>query len=153
MGWSQGGGITLLTIERRSSDRPTPPPAHDFKAAVSFYPGMCSERRQSIPFTNAPRGKWSTQIPLIVLHGSADNWTLPKPCQRFIDAARERGEPVSFRLYPGARHSFDTPNSRNRTVKRITLKNGQHPTIGTHPESRRDVLKRVPAFFAQHLKL
>ncbi len=152
MGWSQGGGITLLTIEQKSFGRPDPPPVHDFKAAVSFYPGMCTERRQSKPFTNTPRGQWSTNIPLIVLHGSADNWTLPKPCQAFVQAAQARGQPVSFRLYAGARHSFDTPNSRNRTITRITLKNGTNPTIGTHPAARRDVLKRVPAFFDRYLK-
>lgn len=152
MGWSQGGGVTLLTIERTSAGRPVPPPVHDFKAAVSFYPGMCSARRQSIPFTNVPAGKWSTKIPLIVLHGSADNWTLPIPCQRFIQSASQRSEPVRFRLYPGARHSFDSPNTPNRTITRITLKNGSNPTVGTHPQARRDVLKRVPAFFDRHLK-
>jgi dienelactone hydrolase len=152
MGWSQGGGITLLTVESSSIGRPAPVPPQDFKAAVAFYPGACSSKRQSAPFTKVPRGQWQTRIPLLVLHGSDDNWTRPGPCQRFIEAAQSRQQPVQFILYKGARHSFDYPNLKNRTLTRIRLRNGKHPTVGTHPLARDDALKRVPAFFRQHIK-
>src|ERR1700712_2468230 len=41
MGWSQGGGVVLLSINDKSIGRPAGL-ARDFKAAVSFYPGACS---------------------------------------------------------------------------------------------------------------
>ena len=43
MGWSQGGGVVLLTINDKSIGRPAGL-KQDFIAAVSFYPGACSER-------------------------------------------------------------------------------------------------------------
>ena len=50
MGWSQGGAIALLSINDKSIGRPAAL-AQDFVAAVAFYPGACSERQQSKPFT------------------------------------------------------------------------------------------------------
>ena len=41
MGWSQGGGVVLLTVNDKSIGRPAGL-AHEFRAAVSFYPGACS---------------------------------------------------------------------------------------------------------------
>jgi dienelactone hydrolase len=152
MGWSQGGGIALLTVETTSIGRPDPAPRNDFKAAVAFYPGACSQKRQSAPFTKVPPGQWQTQIPLLVLHGSDDNWTRPGPCQRFIENTRKRGQPVRFVLYQGARHSFDFPNLPNRTLTRIRLRNGTHPTVGTHEAARADALQRVPEFFRGYIQ-
>ena len=45
MGWSQGGGITLLTVSDKSIGRPRPAPQSDFAAAVALYPSACSETR------------------------------------------------------------------------------------------------------------
>src|SRR3981081_3499608 len=45
MGWSQGGGVVLLSINDNSIGRPAAL-KQDFKAAVSFYPGACSDRWQ-----------------------------------------------------------------------------------------------------------
>lgn len=95
-GWSQGGGITLLTIVSNSIGRPEPPPEDDFKAAVAFYPSACSTRAQSRPFTEVEPGQWSTDIPLLVLHGGLDNWARAEPCQQFIDTARQRGNPWQY---------------------------------------------------------
>ncbi|MGB7181808.1 MAG: dienelactone hydrolase family protein [Burkholderiaceae bacterium] len=147
LGWSQGGGITLRVIEQASSGRPTPPPDNvfkaGFKAAVAFYPGGCNTRAQT---------GWSTIIPLLVLHGSDDNWTKPAPCQQLARRAQQRSDPVEFVLYQGARHSFDFPNSPARTLTGITLADGSHPTVGTHPTAREDSMRRVPAFFARYLQ-
>lgn len=152
IGWSQGGGIALLTLSRRSIGRPVPPPEHDFRAAVALYPGSCSERQQSQPFTDVAPGSWSTVAPLLVLHGGADNWTLPAPCKTFIDLARSRGEPVEIVVYDGAVHSFDAPNMKLRERPGALTAAGEAPLQGTDHAAREDALRRVPEFFDRHLK-
>ncbi len=150
-GWSQGGGIALLTIVSQSIGRPVPPPEHDFKAAVAFYPSACSERSQSRPFTEVEPGGWSTDIPLLVLHGAKDNWAKPEPCRRFIEAARGRQQPVEIVVYPQAVHSFDAPNVRLQRRTMPVLADGTRPLIGTDETARSDARRRLPAFFRLHL--
>ena len=73
MGWSQGGGITLLTVMSGSIGRPFPPLEHDFQAAIALYPSSCSMRWQHAPYTEIKKGRWQTDIPLMILHGGKDN--------------------------------------------------------------------------------
>ena len=116
MGWSQGGAIALLSINDKSIGRPAAL-TQDFVAAVAFYPGACSERQQSKPFTEVEPQHWTTAIPLLVLFGEADTWTLFPPCEAFISAAKARGNPVELKSYPSAVHGFDAPNQpRQRTA-------------------------------------
>jgi dienelactone hydrolase len=56
IGWSQGGGMVLLTMNTQSIGRPAPAPARDFKAAVAFYPAACSYRLQHRPYTQIEPG-------------------------------------------------------------------------------------------------
>jgi dienelactone hydrolase len=109
MGWSQGGGVALLTINDKSIGRP-PALKQDFRVAVSFYPGACSDRFQSKPWTAVEPQGWTTQIPLLVLSGAADTWTPLAPCEAFLSAAKARGNPVELKVYPNAVHAFDAPN-------------------------------------------
>lgn len=150
-GWSQGGGITLLTIVSRSIGRPFPPPEHDFKAAVAFYPSACSARSQSKPFTSVEPGRWATDIPLLVLHGAKDNWTKVGPCKQFVDAARQRRQPVAIHVYAQAAHSFDAPNLRLQRRSAPVLADGTRPLIGTNEPARTDARRRVPAYFEVHI--
>lgn len=152
MGWSQGGGITLLTVSGESIGRSRPPPAEDFKAAIALYPSACSERLQSRPYTTVDPGRWSTIAPLLVLHGARDNWVPPAPCQRFIEAAAKRGESVRIIVYPGAAHSFDAPNLRLKRRSGPRLRDGSLPLIGTNDAARTDAMRRVAEFFRTHLK-
>src|SRR5580698_9498406 len=55
IGWSQGGGVVLLSINDKSIGRPAGL-AHEFRAAVSFYPGACNESSQSKPYTQVEPG-------------------------------------------------------------------------------------------------
>ncbi len=146
MGWSQGGGITLLSIATKSIGRPEPPPANDFAAAIAFYPSACSDRFQSKPFTEVEPGTWSTVSPLIVLQGARDNWTPSEPCEQFIQAARNRGEPVNIVVYPDAAHSFDTANLRLQRRSQPELADGSFPLIGTNKEARKNAFVRVLQF-------
>ncbi|USG62126.1 dienelactone hydrolase family protein [Sneathiella marina] len=153
VGWSQGGAITLLTIAKNSIGRPVPAPKYDFRVAAAFYPGACNDKRLSMPYTKTPPNKWSTQIPLLVLHGGADNWTVPGPCKKFIENAKDRGNPVSIVIYPGAYHGFDAPNLPMTDLPKYTTIWGVIPKVGTHEAARSDALTRLPRFLVRHLQV
>jgi dienelactone hydrolase len=150
MGWSQGGGVALLTINDRSIGRPAQL-KDDFKAAVSFYPGACSETFQSKPYTQVEPQGWTTRVPLLVLFGAADVWTPLKPCQAFLEAAKARGNPIELKTYPNAVHAFDAPNLPRTELPQYRLPNGAIPVIGTDTAARADVFVRVPAFLEEKL--
>ena len=151
MGWSQGGGIVLLSINDKSIGRPAGL-AHDFKAAVAFYPGACSERLQSKPYTEVEPNGWTTSIPLLTLFGEADTWTRFKPCEAFIQAAKARGNPLELKSYPLAVHAFDAPNLPRTELPAYKSASGPMPLIGTDPEARADAFPRVLDFLKVHLE-
>jgi dienelactone hydrolase len=150
MGWSQGGGVALLTINDKSIGRP-PALKQDFKAAISFYPGACSERFQSKPWTAVELQGWTTQIPLLVLFGAADTWTPLAPCETFLNAAKARGNPVELKIYANAVHAFDAPDLPRTELPAYRLKDGQVPVIGTDQAARADAFARVLEFLKMHL--
>jgi dienelactone hydrolase len=150
MGWSQGGGVTLLAINDKSIGRP-PALKQDFVAAVSFYPDACSDRFQSKPWTAVEPQGWTTQIPLLVLFGAADTWTPLAPCEAFLNAAKARGNPIELKVYPAAVHAFDAPNLPRTELPAYRLRDGQAPVIGTGKEARADAFPRVLEFLKRHL--
>jgi dienelactone hydrolase len=151
MGWSQGGGVVLLSINDKSIGRPADL-KHDFRAAVSFYPGACSERLQSKPFTEVESGSWTTQVPLLTLFGEADTWTVFKPCEAFIERAKARGNPVELKSYPLAVHAFDAPDLPRRELPQYRTGDGPIPVIGTDRDARSDAFPRVLEFLKLHLE-
>jgi dienelactone hydrolase len=151
MGWSQGGAIVLLSINDKSIGRPAEL-KHDFKIAVAFYPGACSDRLQSKPFTKVEPQGWTTQVPLLVLSGAADNWTPLAPCEAFITAAKARGNPVELKSYPAAVHGFDAPNLPRTELPAYRSGDGPAPVVGTDREARADAFVRVLEFLKLHLE-
>jgi dienelactone hydrolase len=151
MGWSQGGGVVLLSVNDKSIGRPAGL-ARDFKAAVSFYPGACSERLQSKPFTAVEPQGWTTQVPLLVLFGEADTWTLFPPCETFLNSAKARGNPVELKSYPEAVHGFDGPNQPRKELPAYRTGDGPIPLIGTDKEARADAFPRVLEFLKARLE-
>jgi dienelactone hydrolase len=151
MGWSQGGAIVLLSINDKSIGRPEEL-AHDFRTAVAFYPGACSERFQSRPYTQVAPQSWTTHVPLLVLFGEADTWTAFAPCKLFIEAAKDRGNPVEIKGYPQAVHAFDAPNLPRRELPAYRTGDGPIPVIGTDREARADAFVRVLEFLKLHLE-
>lgn len=143
VGWSQGGGVVLLSIPTASLGRPAQLPQGDFHAAVAFYPGSCRDDR-------LPSG-WTSTIPLLVLQGAEDVWTPLAPCQAFVNGAVARGASIEMQVYPGTYHSFDAPNLSRRELPNYVTRAGVVPIIGTDPAARQDALARVPAFLARHL--
>jgi len=151
MGWSQGGGVVLLTVSDKSIGRPADLAA-DFKAAVSFYPGACSERLQTKPFTQVEPHGWVTRVPLLTLFGEADTWTPFKPCEEFLAEAKAHGSPVELKSYPGAVHAFDAPDLVRRELPAYRVGNGSIPVIGTDREARADAFARVLEFMKRELE-
>lgn len=151
MGWSQGGGVALLTINDKSIGRPAGL-AHDFKAAVSFYPGACNDRYQSKPYTQVEPQGWTTQVPLLVLIGEADVWTPFKPCDAFMAEAKARGNPVALKSYPQAVHAFDAPSLPRTELPAYRMADGTIPVIGTDERARADAFSQVLEFLKLRLE-
>ena len=151
MGWSQGGGAVLLTINERSIGRPQHL-SQDFRSAVAFYPGACSERLQSKPFTTVDPQGWSSATPLLVLMGEADTWTPYPPCADFLNAAKARGNAIELKSYPGVFHAFDAPNLPQRELPQYRSPEGAIPIIATDKEARADAFMRVLAFLKVQLQ-
>ena len=151
IGFSQGGGVVLLTINDKSIGRQADL-AQDFRAAVSFYPGACSDRRQSKPYTEVEPDGWTTKVPLLLLMGEADTWTPFAPCAAFLEAAKARGNPVEIKGYPGAFHAFDAPDLDRIELPAYRTGDGPIPVEATDEEARADATLRVLAFLKQHLE-
>jgi dienelactone hydrolase len=151
IGWSQGGGVVLRTINDKSNARPEAL-AHDFKAAIAFYPGSCSDRSQSKPFSEVEPQSWTTKIPLLVLFGEADTWTPFPPCAEFIEAAKTRGSPIELKSYPNAYHAFDAPDLSRRERPEYRVGDGPIPIVATDEEARADAVLRVLAYLKAHLE-
>jgi dienelactone hydrolase len=147
VGWSQGGGVVLLTISDKSIGRPAGL-ASDFAAAVAFYPGACAEKFQTQPFTNVSPQGWTTHVPLLVLFGEDDVWTKLGPCEAFLSAAKARGNAVELKSYANAVHAFDAPGLPRTELPQYRERDGRIPVIGTDKEAREDALARVPAYLA-----
>jgi dienelactone hydrolase len=143
IGWSAGGGTVLRTIPQQSGGRPASLPQGDFRAAVAFYPALCSDQREA--------ASWTSNIPLLVLFGAADVWTPLAPCQNFIAGALARGSRIELHTYPGAYHAFDAPDRPLRRLPQYTTTAGIVPIVGTDPAARRDAFAEVQAFLRRYL--
>jgi len=143
VGWSQGGGVVLLSIRAQSLGRPMQLPHGDFRAAVAFYPGSCAESKHKIP--------WTSAIPLLVLVGADDVWTPAAPCEQLVEGAVARGSAVEMRIYPGAYHDFDWPDMPVHESPKYRTAAGVVPIQGTNSAARQDALARVPAFLDRYL--
>ena len=151
MGWSQGGGVVLLSINDKSIGRPAAL-KQDFKVAVSFYPGACSETYQSKPWTAVEPQGWTTKVPLLVLSGAADTWTPLAPCEEFLKGAKARGNPVELKIYANAAHAFDAPNLPRTELPAYRTGNGPVPVIGTDRQARADAFPRALEFLKRQLE-
>jgi len=150
IGWSQGGGIALLTVNTESIGRPEPAPLHDFRAAVAFYPAACSRKFQERPYTTVEPGTWRTIAPLLILQGADDNWTTAAPCEIFAGHLKSRGEPVEIIVYPDAVHGFDAPNRPLQPLFSYRTAAGEHPLVGTNAKAREAAISDLLAFLARH---
>ncbi|HTO12331.1 MAG TPA: dienelactone hydrolase family protein [Candidatus Binatia bacterium] len=143
MGGSHGGSSTLATLHAAGDDARG---ARDgFAAGVALYPRCAA-------FTGA-FGVYRPRAPLLILIGESDDWTPAAPCRALAERAEKAGYPVAIKLYPGAHHSFDSPNPVRYVATRInpSAASGRGATTGGNPEAWADSIRQVNAFFGRHL--
>jgi dienelactone hydrolase len=144
IGWSNGGGAVLFALGPRYG-RPAGFTGPDFRAAIAFYPGSCSEKRMG--------GDWTPSIPLMVVIGEKDVWTPAAPCKELVDRAVSRGAPIAWQAYPDAYHDFDWPGLKRRELTAYTTRAGVVPITAEDPASHADAIRRVQGFLASHIRL
>jgi len=148
MGGSHGGSTTLATIARAPNDPPklAEQKAHGFAAAIALYPGCDASARWATTYNPA--------APLLILVGELDDWTPAAPCVTLADAAKRAGRPVTLKVYPGARHSFDSANPVRFNAARMNSHSatGRGATTGGDPDAWADSRREVSAFFARYLR-
>jgi dienelactone hydrolase len=55
---------------------------------------------------------------VLAFHGTADEETSPRLCQRFVERSRALGGDITLKLYPGASHGFDDPGRQKVPANR-----------------------------------
>jgi dienelactone hydrolase len=101
VGFSQGGSLTLWSVERGDIERTS---ENKFRAAAAFYP-KCGGV------------KGIMTVPTLILIGEDDDWTPAEACRKMVEGrddwgiSRQKGAgaPVRLVVYPGAHHAFDVP--------------------------------------------
>jgi carboxymethylenebutenolidase len=125
-GWSNGAMTVLATM----SDQAPGKPASGFRAALAEYPGCNME---------SLKGQYRAYAPLLMLIATNDEEVNPLTCEKFARSVKAAGSPLEFRIYPGAGHNYDDPESKAQSV----------------PGNRRateDTFQRAEGFFASQLK-
>ena len=143
IGGSHGGATTLYTLV-------TPSDGPGFAAAVALYPAC----RVRLSGWNGRTGVYQPSAPLLILTGALDDWTPAEPCRQMVEASRAAGYPAAIKIYPGAHHSFDSPNPVRYVAARINVNalGGRGATTGGNAEAWTDSIREVLAFFDQHLR-
>ena len=156
MGGSHGGGSTLSAmVEGPIGAERT---GAGFIGAVALYPG-CGRGMGDWKVTRDPAqknvitsmlGVYRPRAPVLILVGALDDWTPAAQCQQMVDAARAQGEPIDLKIYPGAYHSFDSPNPVRYSAKRVNANapGGHGATTGGDRAAWDDAVTRVLDFFA-----
>lgn len=143
IGWSHGGSTVLGVVRPEArGQRASGPP---FRAAVAFYPGCNRPLRQP---------HYRTTMPLLILHGEADDWVPAAPCVELAHKLQHAPFPVTTIVYPGAHHGFDARGGAVRWLPNIYNpgmpgERGAH--VGAHEPSWLQAVDATDRFLAQHL--
>jgi dienelactone hydrolase len=153
MGGSRGGTTTLAAMLAPGSD--VEALAADkragFATAVALYP-RCLTRQRAV--RGDAGGVYRPAAPLLILIGDLDDWTPAADCQRLAAAARQAGQAVTIKVYPGAHHSFDSPNPLRFVPARINPSSptGRGATTAGHWRAWAESITDVVAFFGEYLR-
>jgi dienelactone hydrolase len=160
MGGSHGGSSTLATLARTSPEIEARR-SGAFAAGVALYPG-CGARFGAWSVTRAGgtrgpvtafEGTYEPVAPLLILIGADDDWTPAEHCRVLAERSAAAGFPVSIKIYPGARHSFDSANPPRYAANRNNANkpDGLGATTGGDPAAWADAVQQVLRFFAARL--
>jgi len=142
LGWSHGGSTVTGLVRPDAPGRAAG--GRGFRAAVAFYPGCARPDRT--------RG-WRTTMPLLVLHGEADDWTPAAACVELVRKASADGMPMRLVTYPDAHHGFDQPQPGVRLLPDVVnpgRPGGRGAHVGQHPQARLAAIEEVRRFVQQH---
>jgi dienelactone hydrolase len=150
MGGSHGGTTILATMVAGDTEPLAREKRAGFAAAVALYPN-CSARLGARGANSS--GVYRPAAPVLILIGENDDWTPAEPCRKLTEAAQQAGNPVAIKLYPGAHHSFDSPNPVRYVAARVNTNSpsGRGATTGGEPNAWADSIREVVLFFGQHL--
>lgn len=134
VGWSHGGGATLVSASARFINA-NHPDGGGYQAAIALYPdcGMFQD------------GDLAT--PLLMLMGSADDWTPPARCVERGRALQTAGTSTTWMIYPGATHGFDQPGAA-----RVVHIAGHTYHLQYDPTAAADALTQVQHYLSTYLQ-
>lgn len=130
IGHSHGGSTAI-----RSSQATFGLNRRGLAAAVAYYPG-CN-----------PQFDVGVDVPLLLLAGDKDDWTLADRCRRMVEGLARRNL-VDAVFYPNAYHSFDNKQP-DRTVPGA---GGKQHRLVYDTVAAPDAEARTRAFFARYLR-
>lgn len=139
IGFSHGGTAAVQVMNAELPVKKQGAPG--FAAAVAMYPGCAS--------TLAARPDYAAYAPLLILAGELDDWTPARYCQKLVERAKERGQPVDIEIYPGAYHGFDELSAVK--VRDDVVRGGKGVHVGGNPAARVAAHARIREFFAKNL--
>jgi dienelactone hydrolase len=131
IGHSHGGWTTVRAVQKSYGLA-----QHGLRAGVAYYPS-CQAQFDS-----------NVDVPLLILIGDKDDWTLADNCRRLQAAGFTRPDLVETVYYPNAYHSFDSV-APNRTVPGA---NGSTHRLAYDPSAAPDAEARTKAFFEKYLR-
>ena len=138
MGWSHGAQTVLKTID--ATDKYVHAQKLQPRAAVAFYPGCSLSNKQ---------WEYEVHMPLLVMIGELDNWTLAKDCVA-LQARLQRDKanaPSQLVVYPGSYHGFDGTDEVHEMENLGNTKTGK-AMVGGNPEAREASYARMFDFLA-----
>jgi dienelactone hydrolase len=149
MGYSMGGGETLLMMTRHYSEAILGPNAQ-IKAAVALYP-VCWL------YNHVPGAELSNLVdaPIRIMIGSADDYDGgSEPCERLKqELAPKDAAHLSVRVFPGATHIFDSfSGSYEFDDPGANRRKGGVVHVRPDPEARQEVRDDLTQFFSTALK-
>lgn len=126
IGFSHGGWAVLKAV---LADTVHQDQAQAFVAAVAFYPGC-----------QPPDSPLVTDT--LILIGDADDWAPLSRCMSWYNQAQRAGHVLEMKVYPGARHGFDSPRMPHTYA-------GHY--VGRDPPAALDALSVTREFLVQRL--
>lgn len=145
IGFSHGGRVTY-NVASKTVAQMFSPQGKRFAAAVSVY-GQCFNP------LNKQSNIWpDIDVPLLSLLGEQDEDGDPNECVPRLHAAKDKGAPVDWHVFPNAVHAWDQP--RNVMPHRIYYYDGPGGSTMVAYDSRVAAESRdmAFAFVARHLK-
>jgi dienelactone hydrolase len=139
MGFSNGGVVVLdaansLWVERG------PEVPHRFRGSIALYP-ECRNRMAVY------------RIPVLILIGERDDWTLAASCQELVRDLNTDSSPVDLRIYPNALHAFDDlyAGAYLPRVRNMNSPTGYGASVGGDARALDRAQADVLAFLRRHL--